>query len=222
MQKPRVKPGQGGYQILFWALAAMLVLRPFIHEVSTREWVFPLFFSVVLLAGAWAVSTKRYQLIGLAVLGVTALGTLWADLLSLDFLNDAVSSIAAMLYLGWITIILSRDVFRERERVSEDMVYGAINVYLLIGLTFAMAHMVQVILVTGSINGLDATATVGDAIYYSFITLTTLGYGDMSPVTDNARMLAASEAILGQLYIAVLLAKLVAVHIASKDKDFTR
>ena len=219
MSTSRVKPGQGGYRVLFWALAAMMVLRPFIQEVGTRPWVFPVFFTVVLLAGAWAVSPKRYQLIGLALLGLTALITLWADLLSLDFVTDAVSSIAAMLYLGWITIILAMDVFRERERVSADMIYGAINVYLLIGLTFAMAHLAQVILVPGSIGGLDAHSPVGDAIYYSFVTLTTLGYGDMSPLTDNARMLASSEAVLGQLFIAVLLAKLVAVHIAGRDKD---
>ncbi len=181
--------------------------------MAEGPWIFASFFTVVLLSSAWAVGRKPRQLIGLAILGLIALAGLWGDI------RPAVASLSAMIYLGWITVILALDVFRDRQRVSADMVYGAVNVYLLIGVTFAMAHRAQTLLVPDSIGGLDATSELGDAFYYSFVTLTTLGYGDISPVSDNARMLAVFEAVLGQLYIAVLLAKLVATHIASKANE---
>ena len=215
MALPQTKPGSGGYQILFWALAALLVLRPVIEEVAEGPWIFASFFTAVLLSSAWAVSQKRSQLIGLAILGLITVGSVWTDL------RPEITSLAAMLYLGWITVILAVDVFRDRARVSADMVFGAVNVYLLIGVTFAMAHWAQTLLVPGSISGLNSGSEFGDTLYYSFVTLTTLGYGDISPVSDNARMLAVFEAVLGQLYIAVLLARLVAVHISSKTKEPT-
>ena len=96
------------------------------------------------------------------------------------------------------------------------MIYGGINVNLLITLAFAAAYKVQVLLVPGFINGLSAESTIGDTLYYSAVTITTPGYGGISPVNDGARMLAFAEALFGQLYIAVLLAKLVAMHISGK------
>ena len=57
-----------------------------------------------------------------------------------------------------------------------------------------------------------------DSLYYSAVTITTLGYGEITPVSENARMLAAVEALFGQLFIAVVLAKLVATHLAGRDK----
>ena len=123
---------------------------------------------------------------------------------------------AAVIALSWVVVLLGQDVFRDRESISADMIYGGINIYLLVIVAFAAAYKVQVWLVPGSINGLSAASTTGDMIYYSAVTITTLGYGDIAPVSNNARMLAFTEALFGQLYIAVLLAKLVATQISGK------
>jgi voltage-gated potassium channel len=61
-----------------------------------------------------------------------------------------------------------------------------------------------------------------DFTYYSFVTLTTLGYGDITPVTDPARSLSLLEAVMGQLYLAVLVARLVGIHIAQSNEKKPR
>ena len=217
MTTPKLKPGSGGYRILFWTIAGLLILRPILQEISAESWLLPVFFTTVLLAGVWAVSRNRRQLIALGILALIAIGGHWGNLMSAWPAHDAISHIASTVCLGWIAVILSQDVFRERDSVSADMIYGGVNVYLLIGLAFSSAYAVQATLMPGSINGLSADSLNADTIYFSFVTITTLGYGDISPVADNARMLASGEAVLGQLYVAILLARLVAVHISGRQ-----
>ncbi len=215
MQILGLQPGQGGYRVLLWTLGALLVLRPAIEEFGNRSWLLPLFLTIVMLASVWSVSKDRRHVIVVAILALIATGGEWSRLTGYG-LNQIIPGLAGVIVFGWIAVVLAMDVFRDRDNVSADMIYGGINVYLLITLAFAAAHKVQVLLVPGSINGLSAESTLGDTLYYSAITITTLGYGDISPVSDNARMLASAEAIIGQLYIAVLLAKLVATHISGR------
>ena len=215
MQILGLQPGQGGYRVLLWTLGALLVLRPAIEEFGNRSWLLPLFLTIVMLASVWSVSKDRRHVIVVAILALIATGGEWSRLTGYG-LNQIIPGLAGVIVFGWIAVVLAIDVFRDRDNVSADMIYGGINVYLLITLAFAAAHKVQVLLVPGSINGLSAESTLGDTLYYSAITITTLGYGDISPVSDNARMLASAEAIIGQLYIAVLLAKLVATHISGR------
>ena len=149
--------------------------------------------------------------LALAVLALMAISSLWGWPIW-----DPLSFIAATVFFIWIAIILGIDVFADRDSVTADMIYGGINIYLLIGLGFAAAFSALATVQPASFAGVEAESTFGDAIYFSFVTITTLGYGDITPASDTARMLSASEAVLGQLYVAVLLARLVAVHITSK------
>ena len=215
MQILGLQPGQGGYRVLLWTLGALMVLRPIIEEFGTRPWLLPLFITIVMLASVWSVSRNRRHVIVVGVLTLIAVGGEWSRLTD-DGLSPVISGLAALIAFVWIAVVLAQDVFREREYISADMIYGGINVYLLVAAAFAAAYRVQFLLVPGSINGLAAESVMADALYYSLVTITTLGYGDILPVSDNARMLAAAEAVFGQLFIAVLLAKLVATHISGK------
>jgi len=216
MQILGLKPGEGGYRALLWTLVALLVLRPAIEEFGKRPWLLPLFFSFVMLVSVWSVSKNRRHVIIVAILVLIAVGGEWSRLAGYGF-SQLVPGLAAVIALVWVAMLLAQDVFRDREYISADMIYGGINVYLLVTLAFAAAYQVQVQLVPGSIVGLTAESNIGDTLYYSVVTITTLGYGDILPVSGNARMLAATEAAFGQLFIAVLLAKLVATHISGKS-----
>jgi len=102
--------------------------------------------------------------------------------------------------------------------ISIDKIFAAICVYFLLGMIWSFLYALTDLFIPGSFiftnlsQGQDHTA--GFFIYYSFVTLTTLGYGDIIPTSDIAKSLAALEAFTGQLFLAVLIARLVGLHIA--------
>ncbi len=104
--------------------------------------------------------------------------------------------------------------------VTIHRVVGAIVVYLNLGLIFASAYRLIWNLHPGSMTGIDLRAdsldAAGDVLYFSFVTLTTIGYGDIVPVHPLARSLANLEGIIGQLYPATLLARLITLEIQGR------
>jgi hypothetical protein len=122
------------------------------------------------------------------------------------------STMAAILFL--LLLLLIR-VFRKGP-VSGSRLQGAVAVYLLLGLTWAHAYVIFNRDHPDSFVSLENTPpTVAGWTYFSFVTLTTVGYGDIAPKAPAARMLAVSEALTGQLYLAVMLARLVALQVSS-------
>ncbi len=99
--------------------------------------------------------------------------------------------------------------------VTPNRIQGAISVYLLFGVGWAHAYHLAEIIHPGSFNNnaVGAISSVSDWVYFSFVTLSTVGYGDITPVRPIARTLAMAEALTGQLYLAVLIARLVAMEV---------
>ena len=93
--------------------------------------------------------------------------------------------------------------------VSLETVYAALCIYLIIGLFFSVLFALVGTLSDSSFYAEIATSTSMDSIYFSFTTLTTLGYGDLTPVTDVGRMLAITEALIGQVYLVTIVALIV-------------
>ena len=117
----------------------------------------------------------------------------------------------------------------QSEQVSADTIYGGISVYLLLALTWSTLYTAAEYVAPGSImvggvalsDAYPNTSRLWDGpetIYFSFVTMTTLGYGDMVPVSPVARMCAVLQAVLGQLYLAVLVARLVGLHIVHAER----
>ena len=101
--------------------------------------------------------------------------------------------------------------------ISMNRIIGAVAVYLLLGVLWAVGYTIVELLLPGSFRGFDPGATgewASEWLYFSFVTMTTLGYGDIAPVSAVARTLAYLQAIFGQLYIAILVAGLVGAYIA--------
>ncbi|MGA7462395.1 MAG: potassium channel family protein, partial [Candidatus Korobacteraceae bacterium] len=112
-------------------------------------------------------------------------------------------------------VVLLTQIFRPG-RVTHVRIQGAVAVYLLFGIAWAHAYRITAILHPGSFAfQAGELATVADWIYYSFVTLTTVGYGDIVPTAQISRTLAVAEALIGQLYLAVMIARLVAMEIVS-------
>ncbi len=170
-------------------------------------------FSIALISGV-AIAWGRWVLFTVgAVVSVVTMVTRWRVVWNPDLqLRAEWASMAAIMV---IVFILLAQIFR-KGRVSSARVQGAIAVYLLFGVAWAHAYHIAATLQAGSFNHPNANlATVGDWVYYSFVTLSTLGYGDIVPVATVARTLSVTEALTGQLYLAVLIARLLAMEVIS-------
>ena len=106
--------------------------------------------------------------------------------------------------------------------VDANRIVGAICIYLLMGLIWALMYMFIAQAIPGAFNGVEQLVwydNFADVAYYSYVTLTTLGYGDISPVAPIARFLVYMEAVIGVFYMAILVASLIGVGINESQKN---
>ena len=106
--------------------------------------------------------------------------------------------------------------------VDENRIIGAICIYLLMGLIWAMMYLFLAQAMPGAFNGIEQLVwydNFADVTYYSYVTLTTLGYGDISPVAPIARFLVYMEAVVGVFYMAILVASLIGIGIKESQKN---
>lgn len=201
------------YQLLFFTLLFSGVLLVAFDGVPLLRAAAEIFTGLVLISAALVASlgTRRFVLIlGFgAVMFVSHVANVLFDLGEFEVVARGL--IVAFILV--LTVVLARDVFIRRETVDAQVVYGAMSLYLLIGLTFGFAYAVSELLDAGSIKGLgDTNGGLFEFFYFSIVTLTTLGYGDMSPVTPATRGLVMVEALLGQIYLAVAIARVVSMY----------
>jgi hypothetical protein len=132
---------------------------------------------------------------------------------------------AFAVYQAMIAWVLLRYIFRAR-RVSSDVLYAAVTVYILIGAIYVPVYGILENLtfsLTGTNAFKDALVAAGQPVpwqsflYYSYVTLTTMGYGDILPATMWARSAAISEAVMGVMYTAIIVSRLVALYISHND-----
>jgi hypothetical protein len=125
--------------------------------------------------------------------------------------------------------MILRDVLL-KSTINHDVIFGALSAYLLAGVCWAYVYAFVFLLSPGSFRSAQVLTTnlesptalenQADAfLYYSFITLSTVGFGDMWPTSRLAQTLSWMEAVAGQLYLAVLVARLVALQTARKEKQ---
>jgi voltage-gated potassium channel len=215
---------QGKFLYLLVSLLLFLLLAPFFYGTFIGLIIMDIAYSVVLLAAVFAVGEKR-QMFTLAL--VLALPTIAARWLNYFLQNDPLALVGkslAILFLVFIAITVLFHVLKDEE-VTADKIYGALVVYLLIGITWGLLFtVIEGIRPQSFLLGDFQRANIRDMsthfTYYSFVTLTTLGYGDITPLTPTAKAFSFVEAVFGQIYIAVLIARLVGLHIAhSMKKD---
>lgn len=153
--------------------------------------------------------------IGSGVVVVVVAVSLLGILLDESGLSNLHLVILIVFYI-WVTWLAIGQVLFSGP-VDINKIVGAICVYLLLGLIWALCYLLIAQLVPGAYNGLEQTPwyeSFSAVAYYSYVTLTTLGYGDISPVVPIARFLVYMEAITGVLYMAILVASLVGIRLS--------
>lgn len=163
---------------------------------------------------------KRFLIVGLAILGA-------AEILSLFLLNAVeftytlrVLQISLALIFFLLMTIATLDYTFHSKRISTLTLFGAVCAYLFIGLAWSYAYLLLDFLNAHAFNLADMTIRVKEQqfIYYSFVTLTTLGYGDIVPLSNLARVLSWMEAVIGQAYVTILIAQLVARYVVTYER----
>ena len=209
---------------LLTALLGLLVLVPADRADAAGRVVTVGLITAVYLAGFGVVLAEpRHRLAGL-LFGLPALAGAWSGAANPAAPHDAVvvaRHAAAVLFLVFVTYVVLRSVFRPRA-VTVDDVAGALCGYLLIGAAFGHAFCLAEELAPGSFHGDDVFAAgPRDAgrvylllTYFSFVTLTTVGYGDITPASGLTRGLTTVEAVVGQFYLAVLIGDLIGKRVA--------
>jgi len=169
-------------------------------------------FSILLVSGI-AIAWGRPKLFAVAaVAGSIALVVRWLSFGIRSFRAELYDDAATLLAIGVIALVLLMQIFRSG-RVTHVRIQGAIAVYLLFGVAWAHAYHVVNLLHPASFSPAAEMSSPADWIYFSFITLTTVGYGDITPASTLARAMAIAEALLGQLYLAIMVARLVAMEL---------
>jgi hypothetical protein len=208
---------------------ASLLLFILIHPLAGRTFlgqvVFDILFLWVLVSGLWNVSRSRTLLIIGFLLATPAFLASW----SLYFISSPVLALSLHIFAGLFLAFVGAStiaVILQEESVSTETIFNAVSVYLLLGLVWALAYVAIEFVHPGSLlllgEPIGQSAAPSQSlsfpllVYYSLITLTTAGYGDIVPDASLARGVSALEAITGQLYLAILIARLVGVHASQR------
>ena len=185
--------------------------------------LFGIFGTVILTI--WKARLPRLLAIGSAA---AALASGYLAFPTLRFEEPAIAYLAACcvayaLFILIAIVSIGADVL-VRERVTLDCILGSIGVYMFLGMFFAFLFGLMVLLVPGSFHcdangGTFWAPGLNDLLYFSYSTLTTTGYGDITPSHPVVRTLATFESIVGTLYIAVMISRLVSLHVAERGND---
>jgi hypothetical protein len=217
----------GRYAVLLASLVTLLLALPVFRNTPGGSVRFSILLSLVLIAAIYVNSVHRWLLILGTLLGGSAIA---ATAIGQFAGSEPALLVARSLGLGLLvmtTLLMLASLMLE-DRVSRDTILGGICVYLLIGLCYAMAFLVALSLDPGALlrDGAPLGAAGGagsersaHVLYFSFVTLTTLGFGDIAPSGELTQTLTVAEATTGQLYVAIFIARLVGLYLAAGRKD---
>ena len=217
---------RGRHRTLLITFILLFLITPFVYGMPYGGIILAVAGSVVMLAGLYTVSAGRRSFV-LASFG--AFCVIVVDTLRIAFPTEAVvmtSHILTVILFAAFSVAILADVLRPG-KITSDKIYGSICVYLSLGFFWTFLYAILASYDPKSFGGIspagpsDYIEHVLELRYFSFVTLATLGYGDIVPRSLAARTFATLEAIVGQFYIAILVARLVGLHIihSMEEKD---
>ncbi|QYZ80469.1 two pore domain potassium channel family protein [Methanofollis formosanus] len=200
------------YLLLTLPLVLLLVLYPYLEETGGGMLALKIISSATLVTAVYAVSERRGPLYFAIFLAVPAIGIGWSDYFIQAPALALAEGLSSILLYSFTTLAIFGSILRGR--LTDDMIFGAVAIYLLMGITWANAYAVAATVspdafLVGHGGGAGGATVFSDFLYFSFITLATVGYGDITPLLAPVRSLAYLEAVAGSLFMAVFIARLI-------------
>ena len=212
--------------LLVW-LFLYLVVSPFLMAVPNARLIVQILFTAVLFSAVYTIHKGgRIMWTAIMLLALTTI-LLWSNALGLLHISGKAIDCLLVLYLGMLSVSFSHHIFTS-QRVNMELISAALCLYLLLALLWGSLFMLLEDCVPGSFagSGLGQAGSIREEVHYfnylSFVTITTLGYGDITPKSPAAMALCQVEAILGQFFTAVLVARLVGIQVAQSFIEKTK
>jgi hypothetical protein len=210
---------KGPYALLILLVLTAFVLTPLLSARLVAPIFLDVAFSLILLSGAFNLSSKTsVRLLALVIASLpSAFRWLEGTVFGKAFVaTDLLISVAALTFFA----VLIFAGFVVKSRISAHRIAGAVTVYLMLGVVWARLYEVVELLSPGAFRTREGEAiNPANLTYFSFVTLATTGYGDISPIHIVARNLAVLEAVTGQLFLVILISRLVAEGSGKSEKD---
>jgi len=197
----------------------LFVTAPLVEDLPNGDLIELIPLTLVMIFAVLAVGGKRRTLITAVVLLTPALSARWVNYLRPDLLSPAIASGFGVAFFAYVAAQLIRFILRT-PRVDANVLCAGVSGFLLLGLAWSPLYLLIYRLNPAAFNlpvvpGGTAVLDGFNAFYFSFITLCTVGYGDITPVSRGAKMVAVLEAVTGLFYIAMLISRLVSIHSAN-------
>jgi hypothetical protein len=208
---------------LLVALGLLFVSAPFVQDLPQGDLVESVLLTLVMVSAVRVIGSRRKVLILALVLLTPALAGKWINHFRPDLLHPAIFLAAAVAFFAFVIARLLAFIVRA-PRVDTNVLCAGVAGFLMLALLWVPAYAAVARLNPHAFTlpaGPDAPATLDgfSALYFSVITLTTVGYGDIAPLSRVARMLAMMEAITGMFYMAVLISRLVSVYASAQPSS---
>jgi hypothetical protein len=212
-------------------LALLFFAAPFVDDLPGGDLIEALLLTAVMVCSVVAVGGRRRSLMIALMLITPTLAGKWVNHFSPNLPSALIYLISAIAFFGFVVSCFVRFILHA-QHVDANVLCSGLSGYLILGLLWVPAYVMVARINPAAFNlpagpGGGTTLSGFNAFYFSFMTLSTVGYGDITPVSKGARMLAMMEAIAGLFYVAVLISRLVAIYTsyqppAKTDADSTK
>ena len=211
-----------GLSALLGSLVAIIFVVPLLQSLpAAATLLVQILFTLVFVSGLSTITPSRpVRVVGIGVFSA-AIALHWLDYVNPQAGLGVWTALGRFLAVSLLTVLVVRQVFREGP-ITVQRIQGAVAVYLLLGLAWGGIYLLIGTVWPGAFRFSEAPRSrpeLANALaYYSFVTLTTMGYGDITPLHPTARSASILEALTGQLFPAILIASLVAMELAARER----
>jgi hypothetical protein len=199
-------------------LISLFTITPFIENPVLTHLFSTINYTLLLLSGLYAFSDVRNFLKFTAIFFLIAIVVDWIEFFHPE--GPIVTTLRPLITAAVLTLLLIltlRGIFQAVE-ISKNVIFGALCGYILIGYIGAFLAMAISVIYPGSYN-IAGKLHAMEAFYFSFVTMTTLGYGDILPISEQARAITIVLSVLGPMYVAILIAMMVGKYASKPDKQ---